>query len=130
VEELDASLLLGTLMGYAEGGDTRLADTVQRVTETLARGSFVLRYLGEDGLPGKEGAFLACSFWLVDALARQRRIEDASALMEQLLTLANDLGLYAEEIEPETHAFLGNFPQGLVHLGLVNAATSIEEARA
>ena len=129
MEELDASLLLGTLMGYAEGGDTRLAGTVQRVTETLSRGSFVLRYLGEDGLPGKEGAFL-CSFWLVEALARQRRIEDACALMEQLLTLANDLGLYAEEIEPETHAFLGNFPQGLVHLGLVNAATSIEEARA
>ena len=112
VEELDASLLLGTLMGYADGGDTRLAGTVQRVTETLSRGSFVLRYLGEDGLPGKEGAFLACSFWLVEALARQRRIEDACALMEQLLTLANDLGLYAEEIDARDARVPRKLPPG------------------
>lgn len=128
-EELDASLLLGALLGYSDAADARLAATVQRVSEKLSRGPFVLRYLGEDGLPGGEGAFLACSFWLVDALARQRRVADACSLMEELLALANDLGLYGEEIEPETRAFRGNFPQGLVHLALVNAAASIEEAR-
>jgi len=128
-EGLDASLLLGALMGYAGGADGRLGATVERISATLSRGPLVLRYAADDGLPGREGAFLACSFWLVDALARQRRVEDACALMERLLTLASDLGLYAEEIEPETRAFLGNFPQGLVHLALVNAAASIEEAR-
>jgi GH15 family glucan-1,4-alpha-glucosidase len=128
-EELDASLLLGALMGYAEADDTRLAATVQRVSETLRRGSFVLRYLGEDGLPGREGAFIACSFWLVEALARQRRIDEACGLMEELLGVANDLGLYSEEIEPGSGAFLGNFPQGLVHLALANAAATIEDAR-
>jgi GH15 family glucan-1,4-alpha-glucosidase len=128
-EELDASLLLGALMGYGESGDTRLGATVRRISKTLCRGPFVLRYLGEDGLPGEEGAFLACSFWLVDAFAREQRIDEACALMDQLVPLANDLGLYAEEIDPQTQAFLGNFPQGLVHLALVNAAASIEEAR-
>jgi GH15 family glucan-1,4-alpha-glucosidase len=127
-EELDASLLLGALMGYGEAGDARLAATVDRVAETLSRGPFLLRYLGEDGLPGEEGAFVACSFWLVDALARSGRVDEACALMEDLLRLANDLGLYSEEIEPETQAFLGNFPQGLVHLALVNAAASLEDA--
>jgi GH15 family glucan-1,4-alpha-glucosidase len=127
-DELDATLLLGALMGYAKPGDARIAATVERVSETLSRGPFVLRYRGEDGLPGEEGAFLPCSFWLVDALARSGRVEEASALMEELVGLANDLGLYAEEIQPDTHEFLGNFPQGLVHLALINAAASIEGA--
>jgi GH15 family glucan-1,4-alpha-glucosidase len=128
-KELDASLLLGVLMGYADPGDARLRETTQRVAERLGDGPLIHRYHGEDGLPGAEGAFLACSFWLVDALARQGQIEGGERRMEELLGLANDVGMYAEEVEPESGAFLGNVPQGLVHLALVNAAVSLEEAR-
>ena len=125
---LDASLLLGVLMGY-DGPGGRLEETTQRVAQALGDGSLLHRYRADDGLAGGEGAFLACSFWLVDALARQGRVEEAASRFEDLIALANDVGLYAEEIEPRTRGFLGNFPQGLVHLGLVNAAASLEDAR-
>jgi GH15 family glucan-1,4-alpha-glucosidase len=124
--ELDASLLVPILMGYG-GERRRLAGTVERLREELGLGPLLYRYLDEDGLPGREGAFLACSFWLVDALARLGRHDAASVLMGQLIPLANDVGLYAEEIDPGSGAFLGNFPQGLVHLALVNAALTLEE---
>jgi GH15 family glucan-1,4-alpha-glucosidase len=127
-EELDASLLLGVLAGYDEPGSPRQLATVDAISRELRRGPFVDRYRAEDGLRGEDGAFLACSFWLVDALARQRRLDEAHALMDELVSISNDVGLYAEEIEPDTGDFLGNFPQGLTHLALINAATTVARA--
>jgi GH15 family glucan-1,4-alpha-glucosidase len=126
-ETLDASLLLASLMGYASGDDRRLIATIDAVRDKLGHGPLLYRYIDEDGVSGEEGAFLACSFWLVEALARARRVDEAAELMEQLLALSNDVGLYAEEVDPETGDFLGNFPQGLVHLALVSAAACYAE---
>jgi GH15 family glucan-1,4-alpha-glucosidase len=125
--ELDASLLMAVLLGYDDPGSPRLRGTVRAIRTELGRGPLLYRYTGEDGLSGSEGFFLACSFWLVDALARLGHVEEAAESMEALLALANDVGLYAEEVEPETGAFLGNLPQALVHLALINAAASISE---
>jgi GH15 family glucan-1,4-alpha-glucosidase len=100
------------------------------VQRDLGRGAFVYRYSGEDGLPGREGAFVSCSFWLAEALARSGSLDRATALMAQLVPLANDVGLFAEEIDPSTGAFLGNLPQALSHLSLISAATAIDEERA
>jgi GH15 family glucan-1,4-alpha-glucosidase len=127
-EELDASILTGALFGYADVERGRLATTVEAIRRDLGHGPFLYRYLGEDGLPGEEGAFLTCSFWLVEALVHAGRKAEAAELMEQLLGLANDVGLYAEEIRPDDGAFLGNFPQALTHLALIGAAVAFEEA--
>jgi GH15 family glucan-1,4-alpha-glucosidase len=127
-EELDASLLLGVLLGYESPNRGRLTATVETLRRELGHGALLSRYSGEDGIRGAEGAFLCCSFWLADALARIGRVDDATELMEQLLGLANDVGLYAEEIDPQTNELLGNIPQGLVHLALISAAVSIATA--
>ena len=127
-EELDASLLLMAMVRYGDPAHPRMVKTIDAVRRELGRGALVYRYLGEDGLPGGEGVFLCCSFWLVEALALAGRTEEAAECMELLLPLANDLGLYAEEIDPATRDFLGNFPQGLVHLALVSAAAAVTSA--
>jgi GH15 family glucan-1,4-alpha-glucosidase len=124
-DELDAAVLLGTLFGYASPEDERMRRTVDAVRRHLGHGPFVFRYSGEDGLTGSEGAFLTCSFWLAEALARTGRHDDGAELFEGLLGLANDVGLYAEEIDPTTGAFLGNFPQALTHLALIRAALAL-----
>jgi GH15 family glucan-1,4-alpha-glucosidase len=124
-DELDASLLLGVLFSYGDPASDRWAATIEAVRSELTSGPFVRRYSGEDGLAGSEGAFLACSFWLAESLARIGRLEDAVALMDDLVALANDVGLFAEEIEPATGDFLGNVPQGLSHLALISAALAI-----
>src|SRR5690606_30132465 len=120
-EELDAAVLFAVLLGFHDPR-RRLPATVDAIRRELSDGPLVRRYSGDDGLSGTEGAFVTCSFWLVDALARTGRLGDAVELMEQVLLLANDVGLFAEEIDPRTGRFLGNFPQGLVHLALINAA--------
>jgi GH15 family glucan-1,4-alpha-glucosidase len=119
--DLDAALLLLPLLGMPvdEGVLTR---TVAAVEKQLRAGDYVHRYLTSDGLPGGEGAFFICSFWLVDALLMLNRADEARALFERLLDKANDVGLYAEEIDPTSNDFLGNFPQGFTHLALVNSA--------
>ena len=116
------------LLGYESPDPGRLAATVDALRRELGHGPLLSRYSGEDGLRGAEGAFLCCSFWLADALARIGRLDEATELMEQLIALANDVGLYAEELDPHTSELLGNIPQGLVHLALINAAVSIAKA--
>jgi GH15 family glucan-1,4-alpha-glucosidase len=128
-DDVDASLLLAVLDGYDKPASSRLVETVDAVRRDLGRGPLLHRYRGEDGLPGEDGSFVACSFWLVQAYARQGRLDEAAALMDELVPLANDVGLFSEEIDPESGEFLGNFPQGLSHLALINAAVTIEEAQ-
>jgi GH15 family glucan-1,4-alpha-glucosidase len=127
-DELDASLLLGVLLSYGDPASDRWVGTIDAVRRELGNGPFVRRYGGEDGLAGSEGAFLTCSFWLAEALARCGRAEEGVELMDELVGLASDVGLYAEEVEPATGDFLGNLPQGLTHLALINAALAVTEA--
>jgi GH15 family glucan-1,4-alpha-glucosidase len=121
----DAALLLGILAGYEGPCTPRFMGTVDAIARELKQGVAVRRYVGDDGLSGEEGGFLPCSFWLVDAYARQGRLEEALTLMDELIRMANDVGLYSEEITPDGATFLGNFPQGLTHLALINAAMTI-----
>jgi GH15 family glucan-1,4-alpha-glucosidase len=126
-DELDASLLVAVLFGYADPRDPRLLATVEAIRRELSHGPFVYRYSGEDGLTGQEGAFVACSFWLAEAMALQGRRREAAELMNQLVGLANDVGLYAEEVDPNSGEFLGNLPQALSHLGLIHAALAFPD---
>jgi GH15 family glucan-1,4-alpha-glucosidase len=130
--DLDAALLVLPLLGIEEPNSLRVRGTIDAIHgELSAGGPLLYRYpTGEDGLPGTEGAFLPCSFWLVQALAVTGRQPEAAALFEELLNLATPLGLYAEEMDPPTRAHLGNFPQALSHAALVQAALALRDARA
>jgi GH15 family glucan-1,4-alpha-glucosidase len=128
--DVDASLLMLPLVEYGAPGDARVRGTIDAVNRLLRHGDVVYRYHADDGVPGGEGCFLNCSFWLVSALAGCGRIDDAKALMARLAARANDVGLFSEEIDPVTGAFLGNFPQALVHLALIDAAIAIAKGGA
>ena len=127
-DDLDASVLHASLLGYVDPTGPRMLGTLDAIDRELRDGPYVTRYSGEDGLPGREGAFLTCSFWFAEALARAGRVDAATELMEQLVAQANDVGLYAEEIDPADGSFLGNFPQALPHLALVGAASALADA--
>jgi GH15 family glucan-1,4-alpha-glucosidase len=127
-DALDASTLLAAIFGFLPSDDQRLRASVLAIAEDLTEQGFVLRYrTGEtdDGLSGKEGTFLICSFWLVSALAMIGEVQRARDLMERLLRVASPLGLYAEEFDAETGRHLGNFPQAFSHLALIEAASQI-----
>ena len=126
---LDASLLLIPLVGFLPATDPRVRGTLRAVEEKLLiDGEFVLRYEPDnsaDGLPEGEGAFLACSFWLVDNYVLQGRYAEARKLFERLVSRCNDVGLLAEEIDPVSGRMLGNFPQAYSHVGLINCALNL-----
>ncbi len=127
-EALDASTLLAALLGFLPGDDPRLHASVTAVADELTEDGFVLRYRTDetdDGMSGKEGTFLICSFWLVSALTVVGEHARAHGLMERLLAIASPLGLYAEEFMPDTHRHLGNVPQAFSHLALIEAAGRI-----
>jgi GH15 family glucan-1,4-alpha-glucosidase len=127
-DALDASVLLAAIFEFLPGDDERLRATVNAISEELTENGFVLRYHTDetdDGLSGKEGTFLICSFWLVSALAIIGEQQRARDLMERLLRIASPLGLYAEEFDADTGRHLGNFPQAFSHLALMEAAARI-----
>jgi GH15 family glucan-1,4-alpha-glucosidase len=127
-DSLDASTLLAAIFGFLPADDERLRTSVLAIAEELTEDGFVLRYRTDetdDGLSGKEGTFLICSFWLVSALAIVGEMQRARDLMERLLRIASPLGLYAEEFDAETGRHLGNFPQAFSHLALMEAAARI-----
>jgi GH15 family glucan-1,4-alpha-glucosidase len=129
-DELDAAVLILPLLGMKEPDGSRIRDTIDAIERNLgAGGPLLYRYPpGSDGLPGTEGAFLPCAFWLVQALAETGRVDEAAERFGALLELANPLGLYAEEMDPVSHEHLGNFPQALSHAALVQAALALRDA--
>jgi GH15 family glucan-1,4-alpha-glucosidase len=127
-DALDASTLLAAIFGFLPRDDKRLRNTVFAIADELTENGFVLRYRTDetdDGLSGKEGTFLICSFWLVSALAIIGEMQQARDLMERLLRVASPLGLYAEEFDVDSGRHLGNFPQAFSHLALIEAAAPI-----
>jgi GH15 family glucan-1,4-alpha-glucosidase len=126
--ELDASLLLIPLTGFLPSSDARVLATIEAIRRELTVDGLVMRYRTQemiDGLPPGEGVFLACSFWLADALCMQGRWDEAQALFERLVGLVNDVGLLAEEYDPAAKRFLGNFPQAFSHVALINTAMNL-----
>jgi GH15 family glucan-1,4-alpha-glucosidase len=131
-KQLDAALLLIPQVGFLPPSDARVVGTVDAVQRELVRDGFVMRYIADDhaadGLPPGEGAFLACSFWLVNDLALIGRRREAHALFDRLLSLRNDLGLFSEEYDPVRKRLIGNFPQAFTHLALISSALALSGA--
>jgi GH15 family glucan-1,4-alpha-glucosidase len=126
----DAAALLVPALGLLAADDPRVTRTVEVITSELSDATgLLLRYRAEDGVRGGEGAFLLCSFWLVDVLTHSGRLDEAGSLLERLLDLANDVGLYAEEVDPATGEHLGNTPQAFTHMALVTSCEYLSAAR-
>lgn len=127
--DIDATALTFVQTGFIAPDDARFISTIETVRGRLGCGDLVYRYRGKDGLSGDEGAFLPCSFWLVEALAMTGRKEDAVLLLERLQKRANDVGLYSEEMDPSMGTMLGNFPQALTHLAHIGAVLRVHHGR-
>lgn len=126
-KEVDAALLLLPQVDFVAWDDERMVRTTDAIAKDLSRDGLVMRYDAKDGLRGKEGVFVACTFWLAECLAHQHRLAQAWEVFERACRCANDLGLFAEEFDPKTGEMLGNFPQGLTHLAHVSAALALEQ---
>jgi GH15 family glucan-1,4-alpha-glucosidase len=128
--DLDAALLLLPTVEFVAWDDERMLRTVAAIREALDAGDGLLyRYRRDDGVEGEEGAFLACSFWLVECLARAGELEEARSVFDKAIARANDVGLMAEQADPKSGELLGNFPQGLTHLAHISAAVALAEAQ-
>ena len=128
-DEVDASLLLIPICGFLPADDPKVLGTIDAIVEDLMHDGLLLRYRtssGVDGLPGSEHPFLACSFWLVQALALAGRQDEATELMDRLVALVNDVGLLSEEYDPALHRMVGNYPQAFSHLTLIGAAHALK----
>jgi GH15 family glucan-1,4-alpha-glucosidase len=128
-DDLDASNLMMPIVGFIPADDPRMLATIDATAERLTDGrGLVYRYLAHDGLEGEEGTFLLCTFWLAQAQALAGQLDKARTTFETAIAYCNDLGLLAEEVDPDSGELLGNFPQAFSHIGLVNAAWAISEA--
>jgi GH15 family glucan-1,4-alpha-glucosidase len=125
---LDASALLIPRTGFLPATDQRVRSTMDAIASRLTSDGLVYRYRSEDGLPGSEGMFLTCTFWLVDTLALNGRLDEAHELFDRVSGYASDLGLFSEEIDAGSHNLLGNFPQGFTHMAQINAAVNLAKA--
>jgi GH15 family glucan-1,4-alpha-glucosidase len=133
-DDLDAGVLLMPILGFLPAADARMRATIEAIAADLTKDGLVLRYMNDeglnaDGLRGEEGTFVVCSFWLVAALAKAGEVQRAEELFVKLASCANDLGLLAEEIDTAKRQLLGNFPQAFSHVGLIIAASAIDQAR-
>ncbi len=125
--DLDASSLVFSLVDYCPATSPHMLSTVRCIREQLSENGLIYRYKSEDGLAGSEGAFSICNFWLIENLAKAGKVGEAIALFDTVLKAASETGLFSEEINPVSYELLGNYPQGFTHIGLINAALSIEE---
>ncbi len=126
--ELDAALLLLPTVEFVDWCDERMVRTVSAIREELDAGDgLIYRYRRRDGLHGTEGAFLCCSFWLAECLARQGDLDEARGVYESAVSAGNELGLFSEEVDPRTRELIGNYPQGLTHLAHISAAVCLAE---
>jgi len=128
-EDLDSSNLLMPLFGFLSFDDPRIASTIEAIQRDLGHDGFLYRYIGEDGLPGGEGTFLLCTFWLIDCLIGLRRFDEAETLLRRMEGIANHLGLFSEEYDVNWREALGNFPQAFTHIGYINSVIALRRAK-
>ncbi|MGH2558051.1 MAG: glycoside hydrolase family 15 protein [Thermomicrobiales bacterium] len=127
-KDVDAAVLRLPLVGFLPADDPRIVGTIELIQRELQHDGLVHRYRADDNLPGGEGAFSICTYWLVDCLTAIGRIDEAKAIFDRMLGYASDLGLFAEEVDPATEASLGNYPQAFTHLALIDAGVDLTEA--